>query len=90
MKSRYNDQLMMEKLAAGVAREIRNPLTSIKGFVQLLNKDVSKPEYYSMIDSEINEIETLVNRFITLTETQSVNFYSNEIRHTGTNDYEDE
>jgi len=75
-----NDKIkLVGKLGAGVAHEVRNPLTSIKGFVQLLNMGVSKPEYYSMIYSELNKIEEVVNRLLRIAETQSVNFRLNDI-----------
>ncbi|MDV6377766.1 HAMP domain-containing sensor histidine kinase [Sporosarcina sp. GW1-11] len=75
-----NDEMMLVgKLAAGVAHEIKNPLTSIKGLVQLLNMGVNKPEYYSMIYSEINKVEEIINRLVGLAETQSVNFCINDI-----------
>ncbi|WP_210471508.1 HAMP domain-containing sensor histidine kinase [Sporosarcina sp. 6E9] len=68
------------KFAAEAAHEIGNPLTSIKDVVQRLNNmGVSNPKYYSMIDSEINKVEEIVNRLIMLSETQSVNFRINDI-----------
>jgi len=75
-----NDKIkLVGKLGATVAHEIRNPLTSIKGFVQLLNMGVSKPEYYSMIYSELNKVEEVVNKLLRIAETQSVNFRLNDI-----------
>lgn len=56
------------QLAAGVAHEIRNPLTSIKGFVQLLQNEVDQPFYTNIIMSEIDKLEEIVKRFLFLSE----------------------
>lgn len=57
------------ELAAGVAHEIRNPLTSIKGFVQLIDmkKGPEVPSYYIeiMID-ELDRIEQIVGEMVVL------------------------
>ncbi|WP_026692026.1 EAL domain-containing protein [Peribacillus kribbensis] len=58
------------QLAAGVAHEIRNPLTSIKGFVQLLQKELDKPFFTDVILSEIKRIERIVGEFLTLAKPQ--------------------
>lgn len=50
------------QLAAGTAHEIRNPLTAIKGFIQLMRAEL--PEEYENLDvvlSEIERIERLVD-----------------------------
>ncbi|MFD0050073.1 EAL domain-containing protein [Actinomycetes bacterium NPDC127524] len=59
------------QLAAGVAHEIRNPLTSIKGFVQLLQKELDKPLFTDVILSEIKRIESIVGEFLTLAKPQT-------------------
>ena len=56
------------QLAAGVAHEIRNPLTSIKGFVQLLQKEGEKPFYTDIILSEIDRLEDIVKGFLSLSK----------------------
>ncbi|WP_184523731.1 two-component system sensor histidine kinase NtrB [Bacillus benzoevorans] len=49
------------QLAAGIAHEIKNPLTSVKGFIQLLKE--SYPHHYlDMMESELNNaLNTLHN-----------------------------
>lgn len=59
------------KMAAGVAHEIRNPLTSIKGFAQLLQKEAENPFYFDMILSEINRLEEIIRGFLTLAKPQN-------------------
>lgn len=57
------------ELAAGVAHEIRNPLTSIKGFVQLidLKKGAELPPFYiGTILDELDRIEQIVGELVVL------------------------
>ncbi|WP_134699573.1 PAS domain S-box protein [Ammoniphilus sp. YIM 78166] len=67
------------QLAAGVAHEIRNPLTSIKGFIQLLEIGLSKPEYFSIMRSEFERIEDIINEFLALSKPQSILFQPERI-----------
>jgi len=59
-------------MAAGVAHEIRNPLTSLKGFVQLLQTHGGKQEYFSIMLSELNRIEFIISEFLVLAKPQAV------------------
>ncbi|MPL63525.1 Adaptive-response sensory-kinase SasA [bioreactor metagenome] len=54
------------QMAASVAHEIRNPLTSIKGFIQLIMRKPNQPapqSYLEIIASEIERIDKLVSEF---------------------------
>ncbi|CAM3823227.1 ATP-binding protein [Cohnella lubricantis] len=63
-----NDKLaMLGKIAASIAHEIRNPLTSIRGFIQLLRpylESVGKQEYARIILSEIDRANDIIYEFL--------------------------
>ena len=59
------------QLAAGVAHEIRNPLTALKGFTQLLQTQVSRPTYVDTMLSEIRRMESIIEEFLALAKPQS-------------------
>ena len=65
---------MIGELAAGIAHEIRNPLTTIKGFVQLLNETALKPNYTNTILDEIDRINFIVSEFMIFSKPHQIQF----------------
>ncbi|WP_042356426.1 PAS domain-containing sensor histidine kinase [Bacillus rubiinfantis] len=56
-------------LAASTAHEIRNPLTGVKGLIQLLSEKYTDKEdhyYFDVINSELNRINEIVSEFLIL------------------------
>ncbi|CAA7601606.1 Two component system, signal transduction histidine kinase [Acididesulfobacillus acetoxydans] len=56
------------ELASGVAHEIRNPLTAVKGYTQLLDEELpagdEKHEYTSVIEKEVWRLDRLVQELL--------------------------
>ncbi|MFC4023053.1 ATP-binding protein [Oceanobacillus longus] len=65
MMVRSEKMTIAGQLAAGIAHEIRNPLTSLKGFLQLLQAGVShKEEYFHVMIDEIDKIEAITSELL--------------------------
>lgn len=64
------------ELAAGVAHEIRNPLTSIKGFIQLIENKLPGSDhiYADIMISEVDRINTIVGELLLLAKSKEVEF----------------
>jgi len=70
---RRSDRLSIAgELAAGVAHEIRNPLTALKGFMQLLKS--KNTEYVDIMLVEIDRISYIVNEFLGMARPQANHF----------------
>ncbi len=67
------------QIAAGTAHEIRNPLTSIRGFLQVIghklkeNGQQKEQAYIDIMLKEINRINSLVSEFLLLSKPRLVN-----------------
>ncbi|MDF2938674.1 MAG: signal transduction histidine kinase with CheB and CheR, partial [Paenibacillaceae bacterium] len=63
------------QLAAGIAHEIRNPLTALKGFTKLITTTGSaKSNYMDIMLDELNRIEQIVSELLVLAKPQAVDF----------------
>ncbi len=63
------------ELAAGAAHEIRNPLTAIRGFIQLVQARgrEEQGEYYQIILNEIDRIDAIIHDLLLLARPSRMN-----------------
>ncbi|WP_176560174.1 PAS domain S-box protein [Brevibacillus dissolubilis] len=78
---RNSDKLsMLGQLAAGIAHEIRNPLTALRGFIQLLHtQNVSNSMYCDIMLSELDRINFIVSELLVLAKPQAIHFQKREL-----------
>lgn len=61
------------QLAMSIAHEIRNPLTTVKGLLQLSSKQ-SQPLHYHLMTSELERMNAIVSEFLILGKPQAEQF----------------
>lgn len=80
---RHKEELLRERerlaivgqMAAGMAHEIKNPLTAIKGFVQLLaakSADPNLTSYLEIIENESNRMTQVIQDFLQLAKPKAL------------------
>jgi signal transduction histidine kinase len=82
-KLRESEKLsLVGELAAGVAHEIRNPLTTLKGFTQMMNENTdpeASKRYSKIMIDEINRINFIVSEFMVLSKPHVVQYSLTDI-----------
>ena len=70
-------------LMGKIAHEIRNPLTSIHTYTQLINEKHSEDDlngsYLATVSDSINKLDSLIDKLVTFSSTQDYNFNKEDI-----------
>ncbi|WP_068777041.1 ATP-binding protein [Paenibacillus sp. FJAT-26967] len=59
---------LVGQMAAGMAHELRNPLTIISGFLQLSQKQAGSASYLGMMSSEVSRMNEIISDFLLLSK----------------------
>ena len=65
---------LIGQMAAGISHEIRNPMTTVRGFLQLLNskEDCNKyNEYFTLMIDELDRANSIITEFLSMGNTKS-------------------
>ncbi|RNC98431.1 PAS domain-containing protein [Lysinibacillus halotolerans] len=64
------------QMAASIAHEIRNPLTSLKGFLELIkiNSSGDNLNYLNVMDSELQRMDEILNEILYLSKPKQVHY----------------
>ena len=68
---------MVGEMAAGIAHEVRNPLTTVRGFLQLLlSKENTQTyhEFYELMIEELDRANLIITDFLSLARDKSADF----------------
>lgn len=66
---------LIGEMAAGIGHEVRNPMTSVRGFLQLLQNeepDAKKLGYYDIMIEELDRANSIITEYLSLAKDRAV------------------
>lgn len=72
------------KMAASLAHEIRNPMTTVRGFLQMIAKKEPNSPYISFYDTMIEELDranAIITEFLSLAKNKKVNLERHNVNN---------
>ncbi|MEN6414565.1 MAG: ATP-binding protein [Veillonellales bacterium] len=74
--ARFDRLDLVGEMAASIGHEVRNPMTTVRGFLQMLgrkNKDSRQAEYFNLMISELDRANSIISEFLSLAKNKAVN-----------------
>lgn len=68
---------LVGEMAAGIGHEIRNPMTTVRGFLQMLGEKadcIKYKDYFSLMIEELDRANSIITEFLSLAKNKAVEF----------------
>ncbi|HNX92759.1 MAG TPA: PAS domain S-box protein, partial [Syntrophomonas sp.] len=89
-KKRYEQEIarldrlnLVGKMAASIGHEIRNPMTSVRGFLQMFNAQEDSNEkkvYYNLMIEELDRANAIITEFLSLAKDKTADLRPQSLR----------
>lgn len=73
---------LIGQMAAGISHEVRNPMTTVRGFLQMLLRKETRElylEYYQLMLSEMDRANEILTEYLSIAKPRSANFVQQNI-----------
>lgn len=73
---------LVGEMAAGIGHEIRNPMTTVRGFLQMLSEkaDCARyADYFSLMIEELDRANSIITEFLSLAKNKAVEFKTQDL-----------
>lgn len=80
--ARYEKLNLIGEMAAGIGHEIRNPMTTVRGFLQLIGskEELQKyRDYISLMIDELDRANSIIKEYLNLAKDKSINLVTQNI-----------
>ena len=75
---------LIGEMAASIAHEIRNPLTTVRGFLQIMERDESDPKRcsrYKLMIEELDRANEIITLYLSLAKNKTLDLRRNNLNH---------
>lgn len=82
--SRLDRMNLIGQMAAGIGHEIRNPLTTVRGFLQLLSEKDNCLQYrgfFSLMIDELDRANTIITEYLSLAKDRAIELKLKNLNH---------
>lgn len=80
--SRLDRLNLISEMAAGIAHELRNPMTTVRGFLQILGRKeryIQDKEHFNLMIDELDRANSIITEFLSLAKNKVVDFKKQDL-----------